>query len=209
MSERNMGRRGFMTATAGAATAATAAGASGTAAAQEIPDFGPYLNDARGFDDNVDDLRGQEEVTIEVGAGEDGLAFDPVTIWVDPGTELTFEWTGEGGGHNVARHDGIEDFGFEDIVSEAGHTWSYTVTEDAIEANDGIILYYCAPHEGQGMKGGIAVGDDVPTVDLADAGPAVTIPDEALALTVATLIAMGTTLGLGYFFMKYGGDYGE
>ena len=84
-------------------------------------------------------------------------------------------------------------------------TYEYEVTED----DAGITTYKCSPHEGQGMKGGVAVGEDVETttIETEPEGPSITIPDEALALTVATLFAMTTTLGLGYFFMKYGGDY--
>ena len=61
------------------------------------------------------------------------------------------------------------------------------------------------------MKGGVAVGDGVETttIETGGEGPSITIPDEALALTVATFFAMTTTLGLGYFFMKYGGDYDQ
>ena len=56
--------------------------------------------------------------------------------------------------------------------------------------------------------GGAVVGDDVETTTIeTGGGPSVTIPDQALALTVATFFAMTSTLGLGYFFMKYGGDY--
>jgi hypothetical protein len=60
------------------------------------------------------------------------------------------------------------------------------------------------------MKGGVAVGEDVETTTIDSegaGGPSVTIPDEALSLTIATFIAMTTTLGLGFFFMKYGGDH--
>jgi uncharacterized protein involved in exopolysaccharide biosynthesis len=34
------------------------------------------------------------------------------------------------------------------------------------------------------------------------------VPESALTLGVATAFAMVATLGLGFFFMKYGGDYG-
>ncbi|ELK46159.1 halocyanin, partial [Haloferax sp. BAB-2207] len=33
------------------------------------------------------------------------------------------------------------------------------------------------------------------------------VPDSAKSLGVATTFAMIATLGLAYFFMKYGGDY--
>ena len=205
-----MKRRDFMRTAGGAtAVAAATAGAATPAAAQaEEPDFGPYLDDAREFD-TTDDRRGQEEVTVAVGAGDEGLAYDPAALWIDPGTTVIFEWTGDGGGHNVALEEGTDNFGFDEIIAEPGVHYEYTFTEEDAEENDGIVLYKCTPHEGQGMKGGIAIGDDVPTIDLTEAGPDIEIPDEALALSVATVIAMGATLGLGYFFMKFGGDTGE
>lgn len=199
----DMSRRGFMTAAAGTAAVAAAAG---TASAQEVPDFGPYLDDARLYDDDVTDLRGEEEVTVNPGAGDEGLSFGPPTIWIDPGTTVTWEWTGEGGGHNVMPEEGPAGFEHPEIIAEPGPHYEYTFTEE----DAGITTYKCEPHEPQGMKGGIAVGDDVETVDLAEEvnqGPQ--IPDEAFALTVATIVALGATLGLGYFFMKYGGDSGE
>ena len=200
MSTSDMSRRGFIAAAAGTATVAAA---SGTAAAEEVPDWSAYLDDARNFDPNeVDDRRGEDEVTVAVGAGDEGLAFDPAALWIDPGTNVVFEWTGEGGAHNVETFEGPADM-LSETVGDEGFIYEFEFTED----HEGLTEYKCAPHEAQGMKGGIAVGDGVDTVDLTDAGPAVQIPDQALALTVATLIAMGTTLGLGYFFMKYGGDY--
>ena len=176
-------------------------GGSGT----EVPVFGSYLSDASLYsEEDTLDARGQDEVSIAVGA-DDGYAFDPATVWVDPGTTIVWEWTGEGGGHNVKNNDGPA--GLDSGGPEEGDsvTYEYEVTED----DAGITTYKCSPHESQGMKGGVAVGEDVETttIETGPEGPSITIPDEALALTVATLFAMTTTLGLGYFFMKYGGDY--
>ena len=176
-------------------------GGSGT----EVPVFGSYLSDANLYsEEDTLDARGQDEVSVAVGA-DDGYAFDPATVWVDPGTTIVWEWTGDGGGHNVKNNDGPA--GLDSGGPEEGDsvTYEYEVTED----DAGITTYKCSPHEGQGMKGGVAVGEDVETttIETGPEGPSITIPDEALALTVATLFAMTTTLGLGYFFMKYGGDY--
>jgi halocyanin-like protein len=203
MSTNDMSRRGFMTAAAGTAAAGAAAGTA--AAQQEIPDFGPYLADANLFDDNVADNRDADEVTVSVGAGPNGVSFDPPTIWVSPGTTIIWEWTGEGGGHNVVPEEGPAGFEHSEIISEEGATYEYEVTEE----DAGITTYKCIPHEGQGMKGGVAVGDDVETVEVGGGGggPPIQIPSQAYSLTMATFIAMVTTLGLGYFFMKYGGDY--
>jgi halocyanin-like protein len=226
MTTNEVSRRGFM---AAAGTTAAAAASTNPAAAQEdggdesssgnesddgggegggteVPVFGSYLGDANGYAEaDTVDARGEESVTVAVGAGDTSLAFDPATIWVSPGTTITWEWTGEGGGHNVVTNEGPAELDSGDLVSEEGATYEYEVTEE----DAGITTYKCEPHETQGMKGGIAVGDDVETttVDTGGGGPSVTIPDEALGLTVATFIAMTTTLGLGYFFMKYGGDY--
>jgi hypothetical protein len=35
------------------------------------------------------------------------------------------------------------------------------------------------------------------------------VPDTARTLTIAVLAGMASVLGLVYFFIKYGGDYGE
>ncbi|ELZ92743.1 halocyanin domain-containing protein [Haloferax sulfurifontis] len=197
----DMSRRAFLGAAAGgAAVAAT----SGTAAAQtEEPDFGGHID---GIDGGYEDLRGQSEVTIEVGAEGNGgnLAFSPAGVWIDVGTTVTWEWTGEGGGHNVVASEGASlDSGA--AVSEAGSTYEYTFEE----GDAGITKYHCVPHEALGMLGAVAVGGDVPTVTTGGGGGSnlPQVPDSAKSLGVATTFAMVATLGLAYFFMKYGGDY--
>ena len=208
MSTDDVSRRTFMR-TAGGATAAAgvAAGATGTAAAQEdegngggneVPD---WPSGAEGNLGTYEDARGQDEVTVMVGADDDGLAFDPTLLWVDPGTTITWEWTGQGGGHNVETVEGPAELESE-VVDEEGFTYTYETSED----DEGITHYYCAPHDGVGMHGGLAVGDDIPTetVDEGGAG-AVFVPQGARALGIATFIAMVSTLGLAFVFMKYGG----
>ncbi|TKX84288.1 halocyanin, partial [Halorubrum sp. SS5] len=100
-----MKRRDFVR-TAGGATAAVAAsaGATGTAAAQEVqPDWPSGASS--GNVGSYTDARGQDSVTISVGGGSNGLAFDPTLVWVDEGTTITWEWTGAGGDHNVQTVD--------------------------------------------------------------------------------------------------------
>jgi len=158
------------------------------------PAWPQYVNNAKGG--ASEDARGQSEVTVEVGVGSSGLAFVPTNLWIDPGTELTFSW--ESTGHNVLPnsqpigsdwdgHEPLEDFGF---------TYSHTFEIG------GMYSYFCEPHEGQGMKGAIAVGNDVPRQSVDSAEPVV--PEAAKTLVIATMGAMGTTLGLAYFFLKYG-----
>jgi halocyanin-like protein len=171
---------------------------------QEVPVFGSYLSDANGYAEaDTVDARGQDSVTVDVGAGSDGYAFDPATVWVSPGTTITWEWTGEGGSHNVVTNDGPA--ALDSGSAQESGTYEYDFTEE----DAGVTTYKCNPHETEGMKGGVAVGEDVETTTVETGGaggPSVTIPDEALSLTIATFIAMTTTLGLGFFFMKYSGD---
>ena len=198
-----MSRRAFLTAAGGTAAVA---GASGSAAAQTTePDFGGYLD---GIDGGYQDMRGSGEVTVEVGANGNGgaLAFAPAGIWVDPGTTVTWEWTGEGGGHNVISDGGPASLDSGAPVAEAGSTYEHTFSED--EA--GITNYYCSPHEALGMLGAVAVGSDIPTVETGGGGGgggAPQVPESAKTLGVATTFAMIATLGLAFVFLKYGGDY--
>jgi len=106
-----------------------------------------YLSDANEFDGSLQDMTGQGSVTVEVGAGQ-GLAFSPSAIRVDPGTTVTWEWTGEGGQHNVVDEDGA----FEsDLTDEEGSTFDHTFEES------GVTQYFCQPHKASGMKGAVVV----------------------------------------------------
>ena len=145
----SMSRRGFFRAgAAGAAVAAGVAAGSGTAAAQ----YDGWLDDVSNYD-GTHDYRGQDEVTVRVGAGENGLRFGPAAILVDPGATVVWEWTGQGGGHNVVANDGTFDSG--SAVAEEGTTFEYTFDD----AGDGdVFRYACGPHQSVGMKGAVAVG---------------------------------------------------
>ncbi|MEF8839744.1 MAG: halocyanin domain-containing protein [Haloarculaceae archaeon] len=161
--QAGVSRRGFLRAAA-AGTATTAA--AGTAAAAEDggdggggsapePDYGGWLDDVGNFS-SLEDMRGQDEVQIGVGTEGNGgnFAFGPPAIHVDPGTEVVWEWTGEGGSHNVVDEGGE----FEsDLTGEQGFTFSRTFD------SDGMYKYYCQPHRAQGMKGVILVGTDYPS----------------------------------------------
>ncbi|MEF8776170.1 MAG: halocyanin domain-containing protein [Haloarculaceae archaeon] len=209
-----LSRRGFLR--TGALAAGTAA-ASGTATAQEsedgegtataeptptgreVPDFDGYLEDVSNYDEELTDLRGQDEVTVEVGAaGNNGnFAFGPAAVQIEPGTTVVWEWTGEGGQHNVLHEDG-DAFGSE-LKGEAGATFEHEFGEA------GVYRYYCDPHKALGMKGAIVVGDDYPTriieIEPADGGDEgegeMDTPGETAGdpMAAETLLAM---LGLGF-----------
>lgn len=198
-------RRTFLRAAAGTATVTAATGSAAAAedgggggGASGSPDFGGYLSSANNYNGSVDNMRGQSEVSVSVGAG-DGLAFGPPAIWIDTGTTVTWEWTGEGGGHNVVGVDNDLDSGSP--VSEEGVTYEFTFEES------GIYQYYCNPHQSSGMLGAVAVGDDIPMTQPDTGGGGPTLPDSAKMLGIASGFAMVSTLGLAYLFMRYGGDY--
>ena len=112
----------------------------------EEPDYGGWLEGANNYEQTVD-ATGQDEVTVSVGAG-DGLSFGPAAVAVSTGTTVVWEWTGEGGGHNVAADSGA----FEsETVTEGGHTFEYTFEET------GTFNYECTPHSSVGMKGAVVV----------------------------------------------------
>jgi len=114
-----------------------------------------HLSDVDNYDGTIVDARGQETVTVEVGVAANGgpFGFGPAAVHVDPGTTVQWEWTGEGGGHNVvSAEDGPLDSG--SAVSSAGVNYEFTFEED------GVYNYVCVPHEALGMKGSVVVGDE-------------------------------------------------
>ncbi|MDZ5811963.1 halocyanin domain-containing protein [Halorubrum sp. AD140] len=201
-----MKRRDFVR-TAGGATAAAAAGvgATGTAAAQEEePDWPSGASGGNGG--SYEDLRGESEVTIAVGAGDDGLAFDPTLVWVDTGTTVTWEWTGSGGSHNVVTVEGPAELDSGDPVGEEGTTYEVELGEDAA----GITHYHCAPHDATGMHGGIAVGEDVETVESGgntgwpEEISHVGVPLHAHWVGIAAILGISLTFVFTFYLLKYG-----
>lgn len=112
-----------------------------------IDDPDGYLSDANEYDGTVEDRTGEDPVIVDVGAGS-GFAFDPPVIRVDAGTTVRWEWTGDGGDHDVVARDGTFS---SSLKSTAGETFEHTFT------GSGTTLYFCTPHEGVGMKGGVDV----------------------------------------------------
>ena len=125
-------RREFVT-SAGAIAAVVAAGCLG--------------DDGDGGSDDPEDHTGRDVVNVDVGAGN-GLEFAPADVRIDVGTTIVWEWTGQGGGHDVVETDGA----FEsDLVDEAGHTFEHTFAES------GTYEYVCTPHQTSGMVGTVTV----------------------------------------------------
>ena len=147
-------RREFVRGAAGVAALA----ATGTATAQEAPDYGDWFSNVGNYDGTTVDRRGEDSIEIAVGAQGNGggFAFDPPAVMVNPGTEVVWRWTGDGGTHNVVSEgDGPLDSG--DAVDEAGKEYTYTFEET------GTFKYYCVPHESLGMKGAVVVREGEPS----------------------------------------------
>ncbi|WP_435349322.1 halocyanin domain-containing protein [Haloarchaeobius sp. HRN-SO-5] len=175
--DTKLDRRTFLTTTAAAAALSTVAGCLGESSVGEntndaddasnpattgddqsdadagddesAPDFGGWFDNVGNFDGVVDHT-GESEVTVEVGAQGNGgaFAFGPAAVRVDAGTTVVWEWTGDGGSHNVSASDG----GFEsDLVGDSGYTFEQTFD------SAGTVKYVCTPHEGLGMKGAVVV----------------------------------------------------
>ena len=127
-------------------------GGSGEALDDVPSEIDDYLADARLYEGTIADYTGQDEVTVSVGAGDVGFAFDPAAIRIDAGTTVVWEWTGEGGAHNVASVEGsATEFDSGEAVAEEGETFEQSFD------SAGIQLYQCTPHQANGMLGGIEV----------------------------------------------------
>ena len=153
MSER-LHRRTFIrltTATIGAGALAGCLGGNGTNPDDDVPgEIHDFLDGAGGYDGSITDATGESTVQVDVGVGN-GLTYEPAAVRVDAGTTVVWEWTGQGGSHDVAS-TGDSDSSFQsDLMSAEGETFEHTF-DDA-----GIQLYVCTPHRGQGMLGAIEV----------------------------------------------------
>lgn len=182
----------------------TTTGQTATKAAQETTTtddrpagvFGDWFEGVSNYD-GLHDRRGQSEVRVRVGAeGNDGdFAFAPAAVQIDPGATVVWEWTGNGGGHNVVATDGTFDSGSP--VAEAGVNYRYTFDEA------GVHRYYCAPHRALGMKGGVVVGElpDDATVTTAEEPAGETPRETTTQETTQETTAQETTTRSG----RYGG----
>ncbi|SFG87807.1 halocyanin domain-containing protein [Halopelagius inordinatus] len=153
MSDSNastLARRTVLRGVAGSAVAGAALGSAGPVSAQSSG-LDEWFSNTDNFDGVVDET-GASEVTVSVGseANGGGFGFGPAAINVDPGTTVVWEWTGNGGSHNVVAEDGS----FEsEMTGESGHTFSHTFE------SEGVVTYACVPHKAMGMKGAVVVGD--------------------------------------------------
>jgi halocyanin-like protein len=109
-------------------------------------------SNASGYDGEIVDRTDSDSVTVRVGSGPSGLAFDPAALRVESGTTVTWEWTGDGGRHNVVTAE-VPEGGQQLDSGRAVAEGTYSETLDTT----GAYRYYCSPHRIQGMHGAIVV----------------------------------------------------
>lgn len=112
------------------------------------PNYGDWFENVGTYRGTCD-LRDENEVSVFVGAagGLGYYRYVPTAIAVRPGTTVTWEWTGEGGTHDVVAENEAFDSG--DPVDDAGATFEFTVDVP------GLYKYYCSPHRDLGMRGAV------------------------------------------------------
>ncbi len=142
---QNLRRRAVLS--IGAGTLAALAGCSGGGSTPTpTASYDDWFEGVDNFETEVD-RTGRDETEVSVGA-DDGLAYAPAAVRVDPGTTVRWVWTGNGGGHNVVAEDGSFQ---SELFDEEEATFEHEFTAA------GITRYYCAPHRTLGMKGGVRV----------------------------------------------------
>ena len=119
-----MERRAYLAVVAGAAATMAGCGGGGS-------------EDDEDWFSNVDNDDGEVDRTGESEA-----------IRVDAGTTVVWEWTGQGGRHNVVDRDGAFASPYHE---DAGATFQHSFDDT------GPFLYYCEPHRAMGMRGGVRV----------------------------------------------------
>jgi plastocyanin len=157
----------------------------------------------------------------------DGLVFDPDGLTIAPGDTVVWETVGSVGHSVTAYEDEIPEeaeyfasggFDAEDAARNAypqeGDVASGETYEHTFEV-EGEYGYFCIPHESAGMvasltvqEGGGGGGDGGDGGGEGGGGGPPPVPESARTLALATIFGLLSTLGLAYFFMKYGGDYG-
>lgn len=109
-----------------------------------------WLSNSNAYDGEISDHRESPNVTITVGGGSNGFAFDPAAIRIIEGTMVQWQWNGNGGAHNVQERHGA----FSSGTPQEGSGIVYSETID----QPGLYLYKCTNHAGPlGMRGAILV----------------------------------------------------
>lgn len=119
------------------------------------PNIEPWVPESNGFDGQVVDRRGQQKVSIRVGAGPDGHAFDPPVVIVDPGTTISWEWVEDSGAHYVVSRVRVTTDP-DNVSDPIEGSYSTSVTVETPEMK----RYVCYNHHNTGMRSAVVVAAD-------------------------------------------------
>ncbi len=125
--------------------------------------FGGWLENTDNYD-GVVDKRGENRVTVKVGAKGNGgeFAFEPAAVHVDPGTTVVWKWVGDAGAYDVVD----ETLGYHsERVAGPGHRFAMRF------GGGGVSTYECETYGDRGMRGVVVIGDPNDRV-ISDAGKA-------------------------------------
>lgn len=117
----------------------------------EYPTVAKWLADVEHYDGTVTDRTGRSAVDVTVADPDvnHALSFTPPAIRIDPGTTVVWNWTGEGGAHDIAFVDA--DIPRSELTAERGATFEHTFE------STGVYRYYCRPHQGATQMGAVVV----------------------------------------------------
>jgi halocyanin-like protein len=202
-----MTRRSLLKRAGGAATVGAVGTAASSTATAQSDLYGGYLSETGNFDGTTADATGMDEITLTVGAGNQGLLFDPAAVVVDPGTTISWEWTGNGGQHNVYNDDelsGVEERLFDsgEPINDSGVLYDFTFEESA----DGTHPYACSPHRALGMRGVVVVGEDNVQGDTTPFGAAEEALNSVAIFGGAAVFGTTALLGLSAYRELFGSD---
>lgn len=133
----------------------------------------------------------QESPTVGMHTAEGEYYYDPIGLFVEPGTTVTFE--NASGNHNVVTYDERIPEAADGFETEIGQTVELTFEEP------GTYDYYCAPHKSFGMVGRVVVGEP--------GGPAEgSMPPDGDVPQANAIVEQGT---VGYDAFTSGGSGGS
>lgn len=136
-------------------------GMRGAVVVREAPSSGyprvdEWLAGVDRYDGSVADNTGTDRTTVTVGAAGNGgqFSFAPLVTKVSTDTTVAWEWSGQGGAHNVAFDDEAGDPVDADpaeLRTTPGVGYEHTF------ASAGVYLYACEPHRALGGRGAVVV----------------------------------------------------
>ena len=205
--DEGVSRRTFLFGAAGTTVAAT-----GTAAAQQNNSSGGGSsgNQSAGSGNQSGNASGGGAKTVSktVATGPNGnFTFEPSQVVVTPGSTVTWKWKSDN--HNIVVSSQPDGANWKGTPGPPSKTYNEGYSYKHTFKKKGTYEYFCQPHKAQGMVGSVQVKETLPTPESGGGGGGgqPSVPNSAKSLGIASGFGIIATLGLSFFFLKYGGDY--